>query len=32
MQGGIVLFTGEFEQYLQAKLGRRVNFMKAFKS
>ena len=32
MQGGIVLFAGEFEQYLQTKLGRHVDFMRTFKA
>jgi hypothetical protein len=32
MQGGIVLFTGEFESYIREKTGKQVNFMKMFRS
>jgi hypothetical protein len=32
MRGGIVLFTDEFEQCLQTKLGRHVDFMRTFKA
>jgi hypothetical protein len=32
MQGGIVLFTGEFESYIREKTGKQVNFIKMFRS
>jgi hypothetical protein len=32
MQGGMVLFTSEFEHYLEEKLDKKANFMKMFKA
>jgi len=31
MQGGIILFTTEFERHLKEKLGRQANFIKMFR-
>lgn len=31
MQGGMILFTGEFERYLKEKLGKKANFIKMFR-